>query len=257
MKKILKPIMIVLVAVSFAFGLSACGNSGNRSDNGNNDTNNPPSAVHTHDYTEEVILPTCQAQGYTVHRCSCGDVYQDCYTDIVPHKGVGKCSYCQAVFNALIKTELPAGWGTSHGAGSSEIEYIYQYEYENDTQNIRITADAQYPAYGSLLGRYEVSFILDDNASWDWRIDMYSTIGTVTKHEYLTGMIETSELHFITPATLNIPFDTYSTGMTGDLASALDGMATIALHDIINEILKATEATQGVSLDNFGLINYS
>ena len=37
-------------------------------------------------YTEDVIAPTCTAQGYTLHTCTvCGYSYKDNYTDIIPH----------------------------------------------------------------------------------------------------------------------------------------------------------------------------
>ena len=33
--------------------------------------------AHTHSYTEKVIAPTCTADGYTLHECSCGKSYKD------------------------------------------------------------------------------------------------------------------------------------------------------------------------------------
>jgi len=39
-----------------------------------------------HSYTEEVVEPTCTAQGYTLHRCEvCGDTYRDSFTDAKGH----------------------------------------------------------------------------------------------------------------------------------------------------------------------------
>lgn len=34
-------------------------------------------AKHSHSYSTEVVNPTCTEEGYTVHRCSCGDKYVD------------------------------------------------------------------------------------------------------------------------------------------------------------------------------------
>ena len=39
---------------------------------------------HTHEYTETVTPPTCTADGYTLHKCSCGKTYKD---NIVAKKG--------------------------------------------------------------------------------------------------------------------------------------------------------------------------
>ena len=32
---------------------------------------------HKHEYTDEVVAPTCTEKGYTKHTCECGDIYQD------------------------------------------------------------------------------------------------------------------------------------------------------------------------------------
>jgi len=40
---------------------------------------------HTHSYTSTVTKPTCTAQGYTTHTCSCGNSYKDSYTNALGH----------------------------------------------------------------------------------------------------------------------------------------------------------------------------
>ena len=42
-------------------------------------------AATGHSYTSTVTAPTCTAQGYTTHTCSCGHSYQDNYTDATGH----------------------------------------------------------------------------------------------------------------------------------------------------------------------------
>ena len=44
--------------------------------------------THTHSYTDIVTAPTCTAQGYTTHSCTCGDSYIDTYTNATDHKFV-------------------------------------------------------------------------------------------------------------------------------------------------------------------------
>ncbi len=39
------------------------------------------SCGHTHAYKESVISPTCNTQGYTLHKCSCGAEYKDNFVD--------------------------------------------------------------------------------------------------------------------------------------------------------------------------------
>ena len=42
-------------------------------------------ASHTHSYVDTVTAPTCTANGYTVHKCSCGDTKTDSYTKMLGH----------------------------------------------------------------------------------------------------------------------------------------------------------------------------
>ena len=43
----------------------------------------PP--IHIHNYSVEIINPTCTTGGYTIHTCFCGDSYTDCPTPSVGH----------------------------------------------------------------------------------------------------------------------------------------------------------------------------
>lgn len=40
---------------------------------------------HTHTYTATVTAPTCTAQGYTTHTCTCDESYVDTYVDALGH----------------------------------------------------------------------------------------------------------------------------------------------------------------------------
>ena len=42
--------------------------------------------THTHIYTAKVTKPTCVADGYTTHTCTCGDSYTDSTTSALGHK---------------------------------------------------------------------------------------------------------------------------------------------------------------------------
>ena len=50
--------------------------------------------VHKHSYTTEVFSATCQKQGYTKYTCSCGDTYNDNYTNGSHNFVNNKCEYC-------------------------------------------------------------------------------------------------------------------------------------------------------------------
>ena len=63
------------------------GQNNNQNDSNNNQGNSQnQDNSHQHKYTSKVIAPTCIANGYTKHTCSCGDSYEDTYTDKLGHK---------------------------------------------------------------------------------------------------------------------------------------------------------------------------
>lgn len=50
---------------------------------------------HTHSYVDTVVAPTCTENGYTVHKCSCGDTKTDSYTKMLGHNYRGGiCTRC-------------------------------------------------------------------------------------------------------------------------------------------------------------------
>ena len=59
----------------------------------NDDVGSDPH-VHNYQYTS-IVEPTCISEGYTVHSCSCGNVYRDTFVDAVGHSfNDGYCSVC-------------------------------------------------------------------------------------------------------------------------------------------------------------------
>lgn len=78
--------------------------------------------VHTHKYVDVVTEPTCMAQGYTTHTCSCGDTYVDSYTDALGHDiiidatvlptctqtGLTEGVHCYRCDYAIAQTVIPA-----------------------------------------------------------------------------------------------------------------------------------------------------
>ncbi len=47
---------------------------------------NPSQTAHTHNYKTTVVKPTCTENGYTLHKCSCGDSYTDSEIPATGHK---------------------------------------------------------------------------------------------------------------------------------------------------------------------------
>ena len=75
----------------------------------------PYDTNHIHEYSSEVIAPTCTEQGYTTYTCSCGDSYAADYVDALGHDyAEGTCTRCgeadpnhQPARNPF--TDVPAG----------------------------------------------------------------------------------------------------------------------------------------------------
>ena len=59
----------------------------------------PPMPPHTHSYAHTVVAPTCTADGYTQHTCSCGDSYTDTPTAATGH------SYSETVVAATCSSD--------------------------------------------------------------------------------------------------------------------------------------------------------
>lgn len=45
-----------------------------------------PKLEHTHNYSVNVVAPSCTKEGYTEYTCRCGDTYVENYTDMIDHK---------------------------------------------------------------------------------------------------------------------------------------------------------------------------
>lgn len=88
-----------------------------------------PTAPHTHSYTASVTAPTCTAQGFTTHTCSCGDSYKDSYTNALGH------SYTDTVVPA---TETEQGY-TKHTCSACGDSYIDSY---TPVQRVEIITEA-------------------------------------------------------------------------------------------------------------------
>ena len=77
---------------------------------------------HSHQFKENIVLPTCLTEGYTEHKCDCGEVVIDNYVSPLGHEEVvvsgkdatctntgltegSRCSRCNEVL--LEKQEIP------------------------------------------------------------------------------------------------------------------------------------------------------
>lgn len=87
MKKILVEFISLLLCVTMLVGCSSEKSYGG---------GNGGETQHTHSYSSEVVAATCTQEGYTYHKCSCGDSYTDSKIAALGHKWVegDKNYYC-------------------------------------------------------------------------------------------------------------------------------------------------------------------
>lgn len=95
-------------------------------------------AAHTHSYTEKVIEPTCTADGYTLHECSCGKSYKDKNVSKKGHS-FGEWSVCGAA-----ETEKIAKLAYSPAGEKNEIlRLVNEERAKAGLSALEYRADAQ------------------------------------------------------------------------------------------------------------------
>lgn len=136
MNKFLSKAVIMVVVLISLIGLSAC------SENNNLDSSN-----HPHNYEIQIISPTCQEQGYTLHKCACGDEYKDSYTPAINHTGTGQCSMCGLNFFDAFKDFIKENGELTdedYDDISTETCYWFDYVIEEEISNDMIGYDFVY-----------------------------------------------------------------------------------------------------------------
>ena len=123
MKKVINSFIYVLIFIIIAFSLFGCGKK-----------ETPP---HTHFYVKTIVEPTCQQEGYTVYKCSCGDSYIADKVDKVEHSiGSNKCKWCSVNYfqsladwvieNRRKQAEIDA---EDYGVDIEKLDEINKYHY--------------------------------------------------------------------------------------------------------------------------------
>ena len=96
--------------------------------------------AHTHNYASKVVQPTCTAQGYTMHTCSCGNSYKDSYVNALGHSySGGACTRCGQKDPNYTQTSgvsyvLSDGVLTVSGSGECTNAWMNNYSPNNVTK---------------------------------------------------------------------------------------------------------------------------
>ena len=96
--------------------------------------------AHTHNYASKVVQPTCTAQGYTIHTCSCGNSYKDSYVNALGHSySGGACTRCgqkdpNYTQTSGVRYVLSDGVLTVSGSGECTNAWMNNYSPNNVTK---------------------------------------------------------------------------------------------------------------------------
>ena len=96
--------------------------------------------AHTHNYASKVVQPTCTAQGYTMHTCSCGNSYKDSYVNALGHSySGGACTRCgqkdpNYTQTSGVRYVLSDGVLTVSGSGECTNAWMNNYSPNNVTK---------------------------------------------------------------------------------------------------------------------------
>ena len=252
MKKILSKIILSVIGILMVGLISACAE--------NNGSENPP---HVHNYEIEIISPTCQEQGYTLHKCVCGDEYKDSYTPTINHTGTGQCSMCGLNFFDIFRDFIKENGGLTdedYDDIATETCYWLDYVIEEEISNDMIDYDIVYlPQSNRIRVRMNIMSIAgnpfegimmqtrtteidftDALGEYMWRFAINSTV-IVGDLDASTGML------YFTQS--DSPFGS-------DTSNAIQEAANNVGH-MLNVIDKAVDEYGGkFTMENFGFSDY-
>ncbi len=181
MKKFIISILCLLCLTCSLLALVGCGSESN-----SDSPNNQKEPEHVHSYVDSIVEPTCIADGYTLHKCSCGDEYIDntvsalghSFTNYVSNNDAtctqdgtktAKCDRCDATENLPdVNSKL------AHTFNQEVASEKYLASSATCTQKARCYYSCKCGEkgtetfeYGSALGHSFTNYVSDDNATYD------------------------------------------------------------------------------------------
>ncbi len=166
---------------------------------------------HTHDYQTSVIEPICGVQGYTLHKCSCGEEYRDNYVDALEHEMGGWQQIKAPEVGVAGKEERRCQNDGCNYVEDREIEALGQTVYQRVDKDGTPNEEGEYAMFGSYPQSLEkntaVISALNGKAgtnptssnSYNWTSYRYYKLGTKSNFmwyidvEYTNGVGETSK----------------------------------------------------------------
>lgn len=128
--------------------------------------------VHEHVYESEVVAPTCEEKGYTLHTCKCGESYKDTYVNALGHNFVdGACATCEL---ALVNITVADAANTAKGTWVVVTGTVIRIDtaWSEQYKNISVTiADGDSTLY---LYRLATNVAVGDTITVTGKLDEYN-----------------------------------------------------------------------------------
>ena len=114
--------------------------------------------AHTHTYTSKVVKPTYDAQGYTLHTCSCGDSYKDNYKAKLTRTSIAKATVSglkSKYYTGKAITQKPVvKLGTKTLKAGTDYTVAYKNNKAIGTATVTITGKGAYT--GSVKATFKI-----------------------------------------------------------------------------------------------------
>lgn len=260
-----KKFFIIIVALACIAVFAIIGFGGNN--NNNNAESKESSAKHVHQYIEQVVAPTCKAEGYTKHVCSCGDFYTDTPTTKVKHSGVGTCTMCGLnYYNELIALLEKYGEKnndiirysiTDRSETINSLTYTHRYSlcYDTKDSDLYMSRLEQVHASGFLRSKSFIIYLDEyglENNSFMWVYDE-TEYGTRFDSYEMSGTLNTTQFSKSTTSLkyTNSEFSSSSNYTAAkNAATMLNGLIENVLIDIL------AKSNEGLTISMLGFVRF-
>ena len=204
-----------------------------------------------HQYSAVTVEATCSEGGYVQYTCACGSTYRDNEIPALGHQGIGQCTVCKKCYNAEIQSKLRTETVSTTMSGQKVSADGFSYDKSTKVIRNRYTIKDS----SGLLGDEVIYYRLYPDGSWSWEFEMFSgAFGTPGCK--ISGKIEVYQLSELSESTTGLPVNSYSGNVSYDFINSIRKLAAYFLLSTISEISFAVDQTEGITLDNFGLVNF-
>ena len=154
----------------------------------------------THTYTEQVIAPTFDAQGYTTYTCDCGYSYDDNYTDkLVAAVTIGNNRYTAEQAEAALKNNVEEGSDVLISIDAT-IGETYSFKAANYTLDSGVTLTVK----NNVVAPAGATITVSDGAIIKVESGSHIDLGALQTNEQFNTAL-TAKLHIANGATVTMP----------------------------------------------------